>query len=424
MTQQIAIQVEGLSKRYRIGAIRGRHHSLGRRLAAAGAGPLRRLASFGRSSHREEDSIWALKDVSFQVTRGEVLGVVGANGAGKSTLLKILTRITHPTEGRARIWGRVGSLLEVGTGFHQELTGRENVFLSGAILGMRKREIAARFDDIVDFSGVDKFIDTPVKRYSSGMNVRLGFAVAAHMEPEVLLVDEVLAVGDLAFQKKCVGRMKDVAGLGRTVLYVSHNMGSIKAMCSRALLIDGGHLVLDTTPEKAISAYIARTVEAREGGEIEWPDEAEAPGCEDVRLRSIRLVSPGGDVQSMFEVGKPIKMEIRYAVKRKLFGMRVNVGLSTEWGETALVSTDQGLQPLEVEPGEYESVCTIPGDLLNLRTYVLSVGCGIPRRRKLIPYKSYLRFSTVGVGHHGAAPGQNWPGVVCPKLEWHIEKLS
>lgn len=239
MMAAAAITVEGLSKRYRIGALERRTTFREALMDLAGA-PFRRLRSFGRSSHRSGDSIWALRDVSFQVEPGQVLGIIGKNGAGKTTLLKVLSQITDPTEGSARLRGRVASLLEVGTGFHQELTGRENVYLSGAVLGMKKREVDRRFDEIVDFAGVGQFVDTPVKRYSSGMRVRLGFAVAAFLESEILLIDEVLAVGDAEFQRKCLGQMDSITGQGRTVLFVSHNMGAVGNLCPRSLLLQAG----------------------------------------------------------------------------------------------------------------------------------------------------------------------------------------
>ena len=237
----IAVRVESLSKQYRIGGPQARYNTIREALMNMAAAPARRLRRLGQPSP-ENETIWALKDVTFDVKKGEVVGIIGRNGAGKTTLLKILSRITEPTEGYAEIKGRVGSLLEVGTGFHPELTGRENIYLNGAILGMKRAEIDERFDEIVAFSEIEKFLDTPVKRYSSGMYVRLAFAVAAHLEPEILLVDEVLAVGDVAFQKKCLGKMGDVATEGRTVLFVSHNMAAVSQLCPRAILIEGGRV--------------------------------------------------------------------------------------------------------------------------------------------------------------------------------------
>ncbi len=257
------ISVRNLSKQYRIGMRGPRYRTLRESLAGAFMAPFRSRKDTGASA----DFIWALKDVSFDVQRGEVLGLIGRNGAGKSTLLKVLSEITYPTEGRVEIRGRVGSLLEVGTGFHPELTGRENIFLNGAILGMTRAEITRKFDEIVSFAEVEKFIDTPVKRYSSGMYVRLAFAVAAHLEPEILLVDEVLAVGDTQFQKKCMGKMGDVArGEGRTIIFVSHNMAAIEALCERCILLDGGRVAADGPVEQVISAYQAAGAEASGAG--------------------------------------------------------------------------------------------------------------------------------------------------------------
>ena len=256
----VAISVEALGKRYRIGARREPCDTLRDAIADALKVPFRMISRLGRPS--ADETIWALKDVSFEVKRGEVVGVIGRNGAGKSTLLKILSRITTPTEGRAEIHGRVGSLLEVGTGFHPELTGRENIFLNGSILGMKRREIRARFDEIVAFAEIEKFLDTPVKRYSSGMYVRLAFAVAAHLEPEILLVDEVLAVGDAAFQKKCLGKMGEVAKEGRTVLFVSHNMAAVQRLCSICTLLDDGHIGLSGATNTVIAEYLEKILPA------------------------------------------------------------------------------------------------------------------------------------------------------------------
>ena len=267
-SNNIAIKVENINKIYRIGVKEKIHDTFGGALFDFLKSPLnnykkyRSLYKFDdlnspelSSDLKKNDIIWAIEDVSFEVNKGEVLGLIGGNGAGKSTLLKILARITDPTSGRAQIHGRLSSLLEVGTGFHQELTGRENIYLNGTILGMKKREVDRNFDEIVDFSGVEKFIDTPVKRYSSGMKVRLAFAVAAFMEPEILLVDEVLAVGDATFQKKCIGKMSEVSRQGRTVIFVSHNMAAIQHLCERVILLEAGKIKLDAEPNLAIAEY-------------------------------------------------------------------------------------------------------------------------------------------------------------------------
>src|SRR3954449_10001229 len=279
MTSEPAIRVQGLGKRYRLWT-GDQPTTLSDRIS-------RVTDAFRRRAHEEHHparrEIWALKDVSFDVAPGEVLGVIGRNGAGKSTLLKVLTRITAPTSGRAAIRGRVSSLLEVGTGFHPELTGRENVFLNGAILGMKRREIIRKLPDIVEFSGIDQFMDTPVKRYSSGMYVRLAFSVAAHLEPEIMLVDEVLAVGDAEFQRRCLGRMESFSGTGRTVLFISHNMQTINQLCDRVMWLDEGRVAEVGDPSQVVTHYLHSTSYAS-SAHISWPDDESAPGDELVRL--------------------------------------------------------------------------------------------------------------------------------------------
>jgi ABC-type polysaccharide/polyol phosphate transport system ATPase subunit len=287
MNSELAIEAVGLGKKYRIGGVIDRNRTLRDSLGGLlrrQARALRTLGNGERRASRAENVIWALRDVSFTVRRGEVLGVIGRNGAGKSTLLKVLTRISTPDEGYARIRGRVGSLLEVGTGFHGELTGRENIYLSGAVLGMRREEIDRKFDEIVEFAGVERFIDTPVKRYSSGMYLRLGFSVAAHLDPEILLVDEVLAVGDAEFQKKCLGKMGDVAGEGRTVLFVSHNMDAVRQLCHSALWLERGHLQRIGPATEVIQAYLADTVQGDSGVVFPIMNEHHGIGFNDVRL--------------------------------------------------------------------------------------------------------------------------------------------
>ncbi len=264
-----AITCRGLAKRYDIGESQPAYRTLRDTITEVSAKPFRALRR-GRHApqpSREERECWALRDVSFEIGQGEVVGIIGRNGAGKSTLLKVLSRITEPSAGYADVYGRIGTLLEVGTGFHQELTGRENIYLNGAIIGMKRADIARQFDSIVAFAGVEKFVDTPVKHYSSGMYLRLAFAVAAHLEPEILFVDEVLAVGDIAFQKKCLGKMSDVAREGRTILFVSHNMGAIRALCSRGIVLDRGTVVADTDVSSSIEAYHRLTAEAAESHE-------------------------------------------------------------------------------------------------------------------------------------------------------------
>jgi len=301
----VAIEVEGLSKKYRLGEYQAAYGTLRETFVHAG----RRLT--GREHHRASTELWALQDVSFDVPEGEVLGVVGRNGAGKSTLLKILSRIVSPTAGRAEIRGRVGSLLEVGTGFSAELTGRENIYLNGAILGMKRREIEDRFDAIVEFSGVETFIDTPVKRYSSGMYVRLAFAVAAHFEPEILFVDEVLAVGDAEFQARCLGRMEEFGNSGRTVIFVSHNMQAVAQLCDRAILLEGGRLVREGPSEEVVAYHLQTSAGA--GSTRTWSAD-EAPGDDLVRLRSVRIVDEDGDSVDYVDVRRPVGIELAFTV--------------------------------------------------------------------------------------------------------------
>ena len=298
---ELAIRAESIGKQYRIGQYVG-YKTMSESLMRVFTAPFRAFKRNGNHRNSDGECIWALRDVSFEVERGEVVGIIGRNGAGKSTLLKVLTRITAPTEGHAIIYGRVGSLLEVGTGFHPELTGRENIYLNGAILGMRKKEINRKYDDIVEFSGVELFIDTPLKRYSSGMQMRLAFSVAAHLEPEILLVDEVLAVGDAEFQKKCLGRMGDFAKEGRTVLFVSHNMLSLQNLCTRGILLEKGRVVLDDAITTVIKKYLDLGAEYR--GEVCWDTPDEAPGNERARLKAARIVSEGKTTGELLEAVK------------------------------------------------------------------------------------------------------------------------
>src|SRR5256885_9166223 len=335
----VAIRVEGLGKLYKIGKLRRRHDTLRDRIADArvfslfrgrNGGTQRAKGTVQSSSLAEDssslasgrlpsalspspiDSIWALKDVSFDVRRGEVIGIIGRNGAGKSTLLKILSRITEPTEGYAEINGRVASLLEVGTGFHQELTGRENIYLNGAILGMARNEIVRKFDEIVSFAEVEKFIDTPVKHYSSGMYLRLAFAVAAHLEPEILLVDEVLAVGDARFQRKCLDKMQDVGKQGHTILFVSHNMAAITRLCPRTILLDQGHVLSDGPSHQVASEHLSGGLGTT--APRTWPGISPAPGDEIVRLLAVRVRAENGEVHDVMDIRKPIAIEMEFVV--------------------------------------------------------------------------------------------------------------
>jgi lipopolysaccharide transport system ATP-binding protein len=417
-SNDIAVSVRGLSKSYTITHNSVRHTTLGEAFLHRVKNPFARP---------EKETFWALKDVSFDIKKGDVVGIIGRNGAGKSTLLKILSRITKPTKGEVRLYGRVGSLLEVGTGFHPELTGRENIYLNGAILGMRKREIDRQFDAIVDFASVEQFLDTPVKRYSSGMYVRLAFAVAAHLNPEILVVDEVLAVGDAEFQKKCLGKMKDVASSGRTVLFVSHNMDAVRSHCGRAIWLRQGQLCLDGDVLDVTAQYIneSLTIDSESAGEVFWMAEVDKPpGCEEALLRGVRLIGPSGKVQTVFDADKNIHVEIYYEIRRRVPGARFNLHLLTAEGERAFSTTDCGAREEAEPPGLYKSVCLIPGGLLNHRNYVVEISFYIPLGGILIPRRECLRFSVTGTGNQGPNFETNWPGVVCPKLPWKISHVG
>ncbi len=385
------IHARGLGKLYRIGSRAAVNRTL-REAVTAGVG--RALGVFRREekSHerRNPAEIWALRNVDLTVDSGEVVGVIGPNGAGKSTLLKILARITTPTTGRVELRGRVRSLLEVGTGFHPELSGRENIYLNGAILGMRRIEIDERFDEIVAFAEVERFLDTPVKRYSSGMYVRLAFAVAAHLEPEVLLVDEVLAVGDLAFQRKCVGKMGEVAGKGRTVLFVSHQLAMISTLCERAILLQEGRVTADGP-----AAGVLKTYQDRAGpgfGEVAratFSDDPSRPGS----LVAVGIQDAGGRGCSRFEVLEPVTVVVTYDVRQPLTGVALNLALIRQ-GEMILLSfdTDQDQTLLEVrEPGRYEARAVVPG-LLKAGGYSLTFSLGRPNGSSIHVERDALRF--------------------------------
>jgi lipopolysaccharide transport system ATP-binding protein len=341
----VAIRIEGLGKQYRIGTAAKRHDTLREALTGALRAPLENLRQLRRLSRFDEedsaDSVWALRDLTFDVPRGEAMGIIGRNGAGKSTLLKVLSRITEPTRGRAEVSGRVGSLLEVGTGFHPELSGRENVYLNGSILGMNRAYIDRQFDQIVAFSGVEKYIDTPVKRYSSGMYLRLAFSVAAHLEPEILVVDEVLAVGDAEFQRKCLGKMEEVAGEGRTVLLVSHQMAAIQNLCRTAVWMDGGRLRAQGATDQIITEYLSYSTEL---SRIPMGERRDRVGTGEIRFRMVSLEGADGQPVSTLSSGADSVVVLHFDRApgvRELRNLQVNVGLDNKQGSRiALLSTD------------------------------------------------------------------------------------
>jgi homopolymeric O-antigen transport system ATP-binding protein len=359
-----AIRAEELSKQYRIGQLAGGYDTLRDSITRG----------LGRVTHRARaesaDTMWALRDVSFEVQQGEVLGLIGRNGAGKTTLMRLLGRITEPTSGYADIRGRVGSLLEVGTGFHPELTGRENIFLNAAILGMRRSEVTRRFDEIVEFAEVQKFLDTPVKRYSSGMYVRLAFSVAAHLEPEILLVDEVLAVGDAEFQKRCLGRMESLGQSGRTVIFISHNMALVARLCQRLILLEAGKLVADGATEDVVARYLVS--ESGTSAVREWPL-ADAPGNSSVRLRSVRVVDEEGVTSEVVDVRDEVGIEIAFEVLEAGCTFVPWIDLVNDAG--LLIFSAMNVDPSWREPREIGSCVTtawVPRNLLNEGTIVVS----------------------------------------------------
>jgi lipopolysaccharide transport system ATP-binding protein len=427
----VVIRVDKLGKKYRIG--RQKHYrTLRESLTTAITSPVRRLHSALLSrqdrTHRnggEPDTIWALEDVSFEVKRGEAVGVIGRNGAGKSTLLKLLSRVTEPTKGEINILGRVGSLLEVGTGFHPELTGRENTYLNGALLGMSRREIARKFDEIVAFANIERFLDTPVKYYSSGMYMRLAFAVAAHLEPEILIVDEVLAVGDAEFQRKCLGKMGEVTHSGRTVLFVSHNMGTINRLCARAVWLDAGKLRGIGETQAIVTSYLTTDVEL--SGERHWPDDKTRPGNQSLRLICVRLIGPSGDSRNAFDMREPIDVEIEHEVRMPIRNMRMSIRALTEDGVTVFTTTDQNHPWHEGEtrqPGRYVSRCRIPGNLLNAGYYLISAGCDIPFTEIIFFEEKALGFHVEQTGGVNSRYPERWPGVICPDLTWSLVPLG
>lgn len=430
-----AIHIENLYKEYRLGVIS--HGTLAKDIQSWWArirgkeDPNDRLFDKANWKHdasqKGADRFWALEDVSLDIKQGESVGIIGANGAGKSTLLKVLSRITAPTHGRIGINGRIASLLEVGTGFHPELTGRENVFLNGAIMGVGWAEIRQKFDSIAEFSGLAEFLDTPVKRYSSGMYVRLAFAVAAHLEPDILVVDEVLAVGDLKFRQKCLGKMQDVVNTGRTVLFVSHNLDAITQLCDRSVLLEQGRVVEDGPTQRVVARY------QQSGGELcakrQW-DAAGAPGDDSVRLRGVRVRDASGKEKHSFSVRESIHFEMDYEVLKDDFKGYLGFRMTDSNGRHLFVSGDY--QDADVvmnsrRPGAHRLHCDIPGDLLNAGTVTM---VAIARTEPLPPHYAVFDCIVLKIvdepegGARGGFTG-DWPRTsVRPLFPWRHEKIT
>ena len=415
----IAARAVGLSKRYRLGSAAHRYGRLTESLSNAITSPVKKL--LGRANGTVDlDDFWALKDVTFDVHHGEAVGIIGRNGAGKTTLLKILSRITEPTEGRARLYGRVGSLLEVGTGFHPELSGKENIYLNGAILGMSRGDIRRRFDEIVEFAEVGRFIETPVKRYSSGMQVRLAFAVAAHLEPEILIIDEVLAVGDVAFQRKCLGKMGDVASEGRTILFVSHNMGIVSRLCSRGIWLDQGKIVAAGEMETVVAGYLAASNE----GTAEYiATPGKEPGNDIIRLLSVRVKNREGQTVGSLDGRHPIYIEIEHEVLQPK-PLRTGFKLMTVDGTVIFTSTDTDRPDAlgrERPAGTFVSRCEIPSELLRQGQYSVSVSSSIPMVQVNFQVDNAVTFSIDQT--HGVFEDSR-VGVISPTLPWTVESMG
>ncbi len=422
------IQVEHLGKSYRI------QHQQRERYTALRDVISSKVRSWvqpavRRQSGDSEEEFWAIKDLSFEVKEGEVVGIIGRNGAGKSTLLKLLSRITAPTTGRIHLRGRVATLLEVGTGFHPELTGRENVFLNGAILGMTRAEVRSKFDEIVAFAEVEKFLDTPVKRYSSGMYVRLAFAVAAHLDPEILVVDEVLAVGDAEFQKKCLGKMQDVSRGGRTVLFVSHNMAVVRTLCGQGLLLEGGRLKVLDAVDRTVEHYM--NVVSHSGGVVKWVNAKECPQDEVLRLWGVQVRS-GGEVTGEPNMDREIQILVDYEVLRPGTSAQVSIHVNSGLGGCLfatgnLPSANASQDEWAMRPhptGRYQSCLTIPANFLNEGPHSLNVFLLTSAGTVRVARNDVLTFNAVDTGAMRKEYTGAWIGAIRPRLPWHTRAVT
>ena len=400
------LEIRNIWKQYKIGGQKASYLSLRERLTQGFRGT-------------EQETFWALQDINFDVFEGECIGIIGSNGAGKSTLLKILSQITPPTKGYIKARGRIASLLEVGTGFHPELTGRENVYLNGSILGLRRSEINTKFDEIIDFSGVERFLDTPLKHYSSGMRLRLAFSVAAYLEPEILLIDEVLAVGDAAFQKKCLGKMDEVSKSGRTVLFVSHNLGAVRQLCNRGVLLKNGAIVTAQKIEKVIDCYSATNHSFSNNGQINWTIDS-APGIE-LKLLQVRLSNHVNQVKSNFSFEETIHISIKYYLTENLINMRLNFKLLTEDEQTLLFSSTHNKESNNKKSGYYTATVLIPPKLLNEGRYIVQIQAGCPYVKEVLISTNCLSFHILQLKHKPTNVEERLPGFIAPPLKWILE---
>jgi lipopolysaccharide transport system ATP-binding protein len=415
------IKVNNVSKQYRIGSVQS-SRTLRETLAAAARSPVRKLRG---QSQKQINTIWALKDINFEIHPGEVVGIIGRNGAGKSTLLKVLSRVTEPTTGHIELFGRIGSLLEVGTGFHPELTGRENVFLNGAILGMKRAEIERNFDQIVAFSEIAPFIDTPVKWYSSGMYLRLAFSVAAHLNPEILIIDEVLAVGDANFQRKCFNKMQELRNDGRTILFVSHNMQAVTRLCKRLIYLEGGVVSDDGEPTEVSVRYMESSFKA--SGQKRWNSLSEAPGNDIARLWSVRVRNESGDTTDTVDIRRPVAVELEFEVLQAGHVLVPNYHFTNEDGAYAFVAADHDpdwrRRPRPC--GRYISTAWIPGNFLS--EGALRIGVAVSTMSPVFVHffeEGAVAVQVIDKGEGDSARGDYagpMPGLVRPLLTWTTE---
>jgi lipopolysaccharide transport system ATP-binding protein len=412
------INIENVGKQYRVASKqRAAYATLRDALVGSFDRTVKRLT--GRAETAEDETFWAIRGINLDIYPGERLGIVGCNGAGKSTLLKILSRITEPSEGRVRLYGRVGSLLEVGTGFHGELTGRENIYLNGAILGMKHAEIERNFEQIVAFADIDRFLNTPVKRYSTGMYMRLAFAVAAHLQPEILIVDEVLAVGDAAFQKKCLGKMSEVSRDGRTVIFVSHNMGAVQNLCSRVLWLDRGRIVQEGEPSRVISDYLRTTLTTM--SQQTWNDPNTAPGNDKVRMHRAAVLPANGALQDHLTVRTPLRVEFEYWNLVPGAQLNLSVIVRTEEGAPIFSTSSFREQDWHGKPfpaGLFRSSFDIPADLLNDGTHRLQLDIRKNERDHIFHMDDILVFDVLDAVEERTAWFGKWVGAVRPTFEW------
>jgi lipopolysaccharide transport system ATP-binding protein len=426
----IAIRADRLSKQYRIGASKN-NLNLREAIRDAFKTPFRRAAKLmrGQAADELDETIWALRDVSFDIKRGEAIGIIGRNGAGKSTMLKVLSRITEPTLGFAEVRGRVGSLLEVGTGFHLELTGRENIFLNGAILGMKREDIRRKFDEIVAFSEVEKFIDTPVKHYSSGMYLRLAFSVAAHLDSDVLIIDEVLAVGDAAFQRKCLNKMEKVGEVGKTVLFVSHNMPAITRFCKRALVIDMGQIVDDAPSTEAVMRYLGAEGKEALGGKV-WADKRTAPSGSHARLLSVRVCSELGETLQSVDIRRSFGIEVKWEVIQEGLSMEPHITIINQENHVVFVTIDMDPEwrGKQRHLGTYSSTAWVDGNLMAEGIFYINIHI-VNRQDYTVQFSvhsalSFQIFDTLEGNSARGDYGKDFPGIVRPLLRWTTEYSS